>query len=62
MNGRLVHLQHLPPSLHRDNSEQGGHCSHATIDEIVSQVVKTMKVETSTFLIEVPAPTHSCYD
>lgn len=43
MNGSLLHLQHLPRSSHRDNSEQGGsHCSHAMIDEIVNQPVKTM--------------------
>lgn len=43
MNGYLLHLQHLPTSLHRDNSEQGGsHCSHEMIDEIVSQPVETM--------------------
>lgn len=42
MNGSPLHLQHLPPSSLRDNSEQGGyHCSHAAIDEIVSQPVET---------------------
>lgn len=44
MNGSLLHLQHLPPSSHRGNSEQGGsHSSHTMIDEIVSQPVETME-------------------